>query len=282
MTVAAFWRTARSESRFQLRMMTRDPVSIVLAISTPLLNLPLLYAINRNTTVQVLDVLGQSTADAGVRLATQRGTTEVVTFGQYLTPALATFAVAGACMFGLAVQTVAAREDGVLKRIRSTPISPAGFLAGHVVTAVALAVVVVVATFAMGVTLYDATVVTRLLPAAFVTLLAGVACFAALGMACATLAPTRDAAIAATFALLVTLGFVSSTFFSPDIAPPWMRDISGWLPLEPFATALFEAVSPTTEGLGIDGPRIARLLGWATAGALVSIRFFSWEPSRQR
>ena len=269
-------RTTRAESGFQMRMLARDPVAVLGAASTPLINLPLLYSINRHTRVLVADVLGTRGA------AVVDGGTGGVSFGAYLTPALAAFAVAGACMFGLVVRTVTAREEGVLKRVRSTPMSPGAWLAGNVATSVVLALVVVAATFTLGVALYGAAVVPRLLPAALLTVVAGVACFCSLGLALATVIPSRDAAVAAASSVLITLGFTSATFFSPAISPAWMRTTASYLPLEPFTTALFSATNPATPGLGFRGPELARLAVWTVVTAAVALRYFRWEPARPR
>ena len=74
------------------------------------------------------------------------------------------------------------RDEGVLKRWRGTPLSPALYIGGFLVSAVLIALIGVVLMLTMGVVLYDLEIEWAKMPAAFVTFVVGVGTFAALGM----------------------------------------------------------------------------------------------------
>jgi ABC-2 type transport system permease protein len=74
---------------------------------------------------------GNTTAVAGGRISTS----------VYYVPGLITFGVVAACFANLAASVTAQRERGVLKRRRATPVPAAAVIAGRVLTAVVIAVV---------------------------------------------------------------------------------------------------------------------------------------------
>jgi len=98
---------------------------------------------------------------------------------EVLIPGIAGMAIMATTFTALAFNTVFLREQGILKRIRGTPIPPASYLGGLVGSAVVNAVVQVVLVFAIGKLAYDVD-----LPdepgAVIVYAVTGVAAFAAL------------------------------------------------------------------------------------------------------
>lgn len=74
--------------------------------------------------------------------------------------------------------------------------SPWIFFGGKVVSATVVALVAVTLMLAVGVPLYGVTIFPELLPAAILTFLVGVGCFAALGLLVAAVAPNGNAATA--------------------------------------------------------------------------------------
>lgn len=54
---------------------------------------------------------------------------------QYYTPTITAYGVMSACFVHLAIATTLRREQGLLKRVRGTPLSPVGYLGGLIANA---------------------------------------------------------------------------------------------------------------------------------------------------
>ena len=61
----------------------------------------------------------------------------------YYVPAIATLAIMSATFFNLTISLSRLREQGILKRIRSTPLPPDVFLAGRIGTSIAVSALLV-------------------------------------------------------------------------------------------------------------------------------------------
>jgi ABC-2 type transport system permease protein len=137
------------------------------------------------------------------------------------------------------VATVTAqRERGVLKRRRATPVPAAAVIAGRVLTAVVIAVVMAAVLLGIGWAAYGAHVPGRTALALAVTVVIGAVSFCCLGYALTSLIRNEDAALPTTQALLLPLYFISGVFLDLLIVAAWgtaglliaLRTFS-WLPL---------------------------------------------------
>ena len=179
----------------------------------------------------------------------------------------------------LAIGTAIARDNGILKRIRGTPIPPWGYIAGRVASSVYLAFLAMALMMAAGVVFYGVQIIARTLPAALLTFVVGVSCFAALGMLVAAISPNGDATPAITNATLLPVAFISNIFFPIENPPRWMEIAGNFFPLKAFAEAFRDAFDPTLTGSQFHWPQIGYLLLWGVVAGLLAIRFFRWEPS---
>jgi ABC-2 type transport system permease protein len=159
------------------------------------------------------------------------------------------------------------REQGILKRIRGTPLPAGSYLGGLVGSAVINAVVQVVLVFAIGRLAYGVDLPGD--PAAVIVYaIAGVATFAALGIAFSHAIPNFDAAGAYTNAVFLPLVFISGVFYSADDLPPVLEAIGASLPLK-----------HVIDGLAGDGfgAGLAVVAAWGVVGAILGVRYFRWD-----
>ncbi len=261
-------RLAISETRMQLRLLRRNPVSVLFTVALPLFLLPLLDALQGDVFVEL-----PAAPASGDRFAP---------WMQYATPTIAAFAVVTACFANLAIRTSVARESGVLKQVRGTPLPPASHLAGRILSNAIVALLVAGVTLSAGAILYDVEVPIRSLPTVAALVVLGAIVFSALGLATTTIVPNSDAAPAVVYALLLPLAFLSNVFYPPELAPEWMARTAEALPLGPFVTAMVGAVTPTTQGTGVLFGEVAAMVGWGLFGLSVALVAFSWVPNRER
>jgi ABC-2 type transport system permease protein len=190
-----------------------------------------------------------------------------------LIPGIAGMGVLATTFTALAFNLTVLREDGVLKRIRGTPIPAGAYLAGLMgsVTLNAflqVAMVVVVGNLAYGVDWPQDPLLLLLFTAL------GVICFAALGVAFSHAIPNEDAAPAYTNAIFLPVIFISGVFYSTDELPRALAVVADALPLKHLIDGLSEAM---VGGGGEIGTALAVVGGWALAGIFISVRFFRWE-----
>jgi ABC-2 type transport system permease protein len=245
--------------RYCTKSFWRTPVAAFFTLVFPLTFLVVVCAIAGNA------VMDQR---SGVRVA------------QFLTPVFAVFGACMAAFVSLAVGVAYAREAGVLKRLRSTPLPPWIHLAGRIAAAVWVSVLAIAIVTVVGVVFYGVDIVWRTVPAVLVTLVVGVACFAALGLAVVSLAPSAGAAQAMANGGLIMLAFVSDVFVIT--LPGWLDSVGWWFPLKHFVNAVADAFNPALPGSGFAWDHLGVLLAWGVVGALVALRFFTWEPRSSR
>jgi ABC-2 type transport system permease protein len=206
--------------------------------------------------------------------------TQRTRFSTLLIPAIIAFSQISACYTNVAMSAVAARDGGLLKRVRGTPLPASAFLAGKVIHSTLIAVLLVAIVVAAGALLYDVDVPTTTLPAFLVTILVGFASFAALGLATTTVIPNEDAAPAIINAVILPLLFISDIFIRFEDPPVWLDVVRNVFPVIHLYRALLTAFLPFTQGAGFEWGHLALVALWGLAGGVVAARFFSWEPRR--
>ncbi len=245
-----------AQLRHANRAFWRSPIAAFFTLIFPLLFLVLLGSLTGNETIP---------GTGGVRVA------------QFLTPAIAAFAATTAAFTSLAISVVIEREEGILKRARGTPLAPWMYMAARIGSSVWIALVSVALMVAAGVAFFGVQLIVRTLPAALVTVVVGIGCFAALGLAVVSIAPSQSATQALTNAVILPLAFISDIFVIGAL-PPWLERIGWFFPLKHFANAMADTFNPFAEGAQFGWDHLAVMTAWGVAGALVALRLFRWEP----
>lgn len=196
---------------------------------------------------------------------------------QFYVPAIAAFSVITACFTNVAMGVTMARDQGVLKRVRGTPLPAGSYLVGRVLHAVFLALILVTIVTIAGALFYDVDPPEQAGRFA-ATLVVGAASFCALGLAFTALVPNEEAAPAVVNAAVLPLSFVSDIFIPSDHAPQWMQTLADVFPIKHFAQAMLASFDPGFRDWSNNDLLI--LGAWGVAGLLLALRFFSWEPRR--
>jgi len=199
---------------------------------------------------------------------------------QFFAPSLAVYAAASATYVNLGIGTAIARDEGILKRVRGTPLPPAVYMSGRIGSGIWIAFLGVAIMLAVGVLAYDLQIRSHTLPAAGLTFLVGVAAFAALGLALAAFAPSGDSSPAIANATLLPAAFISDVFIPlPEDAPRWLELLGDLLPLKHFVRAFQEPFNPFIPDPGaFQWDHLGVMAIWGVGGLALALRFFSWEP----
>jgi ABC-2 type transport system permease protein len=196
----------------------------------------------------------------------------------YYVPGIIALGVISACFGNLIASVTAQRERGILKRRRATPVPAVAVIAGRVLTAIVIAVVMAAVLLGIGWAAYGAHVPGRTALALVITVVIGAASFCCMGYALTSLIRNEDAALPTTQALLLPLYFISGVFVTVTILPHWLADIGEVFPVRHLASALLVAYNPHTAGLGFATSDLLVVAAWGIAGFLIAVRTFSWLP----
>lgn len=245
-----------SQIRWEQKSYWRNPAAAVFTFAFPLLFLVIFTALNGNGTV---DIAGGE-----------------VKFAQYYVPAIVAFGLISACYTNLAFTVCIRRENGLLKRSRGTPLSPAVYLGGIVGNGIVVALILTSLLVGLGVIAYGVTFPGRYLGLA-VAIVAGGFCFSALGIAVSTFVPNEDAAPAIINFILFPLLFISGTF-GPVSSTSALGRVAQVFPVRHLVQAMVAVFNPFGGGTGIVASHTLMMLAWGVIGLVFSLRRFRWEP----
>jgi ABC-2 type transport system permease protein len=207
----------------------------------------------------------------------------------YFVAAMAAFGVISATYTNIAITVAFQRDQGILKRLRGTPLPSWSYLFARVVHSMLVALLLVVITLVFGRLAYGTDLPTGGHVLEFMaTLVAGSLSFAAMALALTSLIPNADAAPPMVNATILPLLFISGIFIPlTDRAPAWITTVGNVFPVKHFADAMRAAYlgDVTLQGTSLrafpfDWTDLAVVAAWGLAGLLLASRFFSWEPRK--
>ncbi len=189
-------------------------------------------------------------------------------------PALAAIIIANVALMGIPIATATARETGVLRRYRSTPVRPLTLFTADLVVYLGMSVA------GMGILVIAARVLFGVRfagswPVVAACFVFAAVSFIAVGYLIASLSPTARVAQTVGMAAFFPMMFLSGAAMPRQIMPAKVVAVSDWLPLTHVVTLLQGAWfgRPLAEQV----PQLLWLAGLLLIGGLVSMRFFRWE-----
>ena len=189
------------------------------------------------------------------------------------------YGCANTAFAGLAIQLVLRRENGILKRLRSTPLPPATYVASLLASTLLVFALQTLALFLLGRALYSTP-----FPADIASLIAaivvGSAVFATLGTATASVIRSAEGSSAVVNSILLPMAFLSGSFGETRHLPAFLRAIADVLPLKYFID-LVNAVYLRGHAIWTRPEDLAVLAAWGAAGLVFTIFKFRWEPRGQ-
>ena len=250
----------RHQFRFDVKRFFRDPAGLFYG-----LGFPLIFLVNFLILSGSNDEIGHI---AGHALVSK----------YYYLPGVITMAVISITFVNLAVSLAAARERGTLKRVRGTPVPTWAFLAGRIVTSVAVTTLSVLVVAIVGRVAYGVALPSSTLVGALLVLVVATFTFCCLAFAVTAILPTANIAAAITMTVTLVLYFLSGVFAREDNLSHTIRTIAALFPIKRLFQALAIAYDPRTTGLAIRWWDLAVLAAWGLGGLVVALRFFRWRP----
>jgi ABC-2 type transport system permease protein len=195
-----------------------------------------------------------------------------------IVPGIAGMSVVSTTFTALAYNMTFLREQGILKRIRGTPMPAGSYLGGIALSAVTNTVIQVGIVIVAG-KLFFGVDWPKDWGELIVFVTVGVVCFAALGVAFSHAIPNFEATAAYVNAVFLPLIFVSGVFYDAAKAPRFLRDIAEALPLVHVIDGLSGAMVKGTS-LAHNAGGLGVVVLWGAAGLWLAARGFSWEARR--
>src|SRR5947199_9957649 len=195
-----------------------------------------------------------------------------------IVPGIAGMAVMSTTFSALAYNMTFLREEGVLKRIRGTPMPAISYLLGIAFNAVTNAALQIAIITVAG-RVFFGPGWPRDLPELIVFVAAGVICFAALGVAFSHAIPNFESTSAYVNAVFLPVILISGVFYDAARAPGFIKGIAQALPLTHLIDGLSGAMVKGT-GLATNISALGVIAAWAVIGVALAIRGFSWEQRR--
>ena len=242
-TLALTWH----QFRFERRLFWRNPSALFFNFSLPLIFL-----------VLIASVFSLSKADLKV-----------------LVPGIAGMAVMTTTFNALAFNLTFIREQGIIKRMRGTPLPSIAYFGGVLGNAVMNAVIQVTIIVVLGHVLYGVSWPQNWLALVVFTFL-GVTAFGALGVAFAQIIPNFDSAPAYVNAFFLPMILISGAFYDTKHLPSAIDAIARALPLKHVIDGLHGAIV-TGSGVRHHMDAVGVLLLWCVLGLFFAVRRFRFE-----
>ena len=183
-------------------------------------------------------------------------------------------AVASSATFGLTlaawnaggVRLVAAREAGVLKRWRATPLPRWCYFLGRIIATVAVGALAGTVTVAIGVCFYHVHLTAGAALVILVVFALGAAAWAASATALSSAIPTVEAA----FPILILIYFpvlIVSGLLGSINEPRWLTTLASYLPVRPLADAVTTALRHASSTPPFPAHDLLTLAVWAAAAS---------------
>jgi ABC-2 type transport system permease protein len=251
-------RVTAGQVRYQLKLLMRTPRALVAGLVLP-----------------------------GALLALQLG--KVQHLGGHAAEALLATRIAGLIVLGTmsiaylthATGLVTARENGVLRRWRATPLPSWGYFAGRIIATVLVALAAGVILLLVGVAMAGLHLTAGAIIGLLIAEICGALALAAAGTAITPLITSAQGANP-----LLTLTYIPLIIFSGGLGaisglPSWLSTLMSYLPAQPMVDAATRALDGPGGGLHLmTGHDLVVLAAWVAGGLLISVRFFAWDPHR--
>lgn len=198
-----------------------------------------------------------------------------IRYVDWLVPGLLAMNMMFAALFGVGFVIVRYRKNGVLKRLKATPLTPAEFLVAQLASRLIIIVVVTAAIFVGSNIILDYPVRGSYLDLLLILLIGGI-CLVSLALTIAARTASEELAGGLLNMMSWPMMFLSGVWFSTDGLHPWLQQLAQVLPLTHVIDAA-RAVMIDGAGLAQIAPNLLALAAMSAAFLALGAWLFRWE-----
>jgi len=193
----------------------------------------------------------------------------------YLMGPILSFTVMGT-FWGLSMQLVTWREQGILRRFRLAPISPSSMIMSSILANYLLILPTVILELLLARFIYHVNSFGNLI-SVFVLVILGITAFGAMGLVIASVTNTMQETQIINQLIWFALIFLSGATVPLAVLPHMVQRIGLFLPATYFVYGLQRAMlaGAALQKLGMV---LSSLIAWAALAAFISSQLFRWEP----
>ncbi len=208
-----------------------------------------------------------------------------VTFSQYFVAGMIASGLVNSGFQQLAINIPIERDNGALKRLRGTPMSPISFFIGKAILVFLAMIVQVIMLLLFGALFFHLHLPhSGALWFRFTWLVVlGSACSTVLGIALAGIIKSGRGAPAVVSPFVIVLQFISGVFFVFSSLPSWMQQFAALFPLKWLTQGMRSVFLPNNFALQEVahkweiGKIAIVLVAWLVAGTFLAARSFKWS-----
>jgi ABC-2 type transport system permease protein len=190
-------------------------------------------------------------------------------------PSIIAFGVIVAAYVNLGSKLATLRHDGVLKRIRTTPLSATAYLTGVLGSTAATTLAITACTAAIGWAAFGALPRAAGLAELAGGLLLGIVCFGSLGLALSSVARSAESAAPIANASYLPVAIMSGIFDPTFSVPRWLSVAIGLFPVRALAQILQQGYTPAAHAVSVKDLLV--LAAWAAVGTGFAAWRFRWH-----
>lgn len=260
------WSLGLARTGIELRQFFRERDAVVFIFAYPVIMLAIFAT-----------VFGQD----GARVGPEPG----IPFAQYFLPGMVATGLMLSTFQNLALSIAVERDEGALKRLRTTPMPPAAYFLGKTGSALLTSAIQTGVLLAVAALLFDVplpTSVDRWLTFAWVFAL-GTATGAVCGVAFSSVPRSGRSASAVVTPIVIVLQFISGVFFTFTDLPTWMQRVAELFPLKWMAQGMRSVFLPDqaeafeASASWQHGATLAVLGLYLVVGLVLGVRTFRWR-----
>lgn len=201
--------------------------------------------------------------------------TSSLTQFDYTFSGLLGFSILSLGIFGLANSFPADKKNGVLRRLRATPLKASQLVLSTLINYATVGLASLVLMFIVGLTVFDFDMRGDYLSFGLFAL-AGIIVMFGFGLAIGGWAKNENQSAPLSNLIAFPLMFLSGIFFPRFLMPDWLQGITAYLPLTPIIDGMRYIM---TEGRTIldMGPQLLIMGIWAVVIYLLAFKIFRWE-----
>jgi ABC-2 type transport system permease protein len=197
--------------------------------------------------------------------------------------------VAGRAVFGLTltawntygIRLVAAREAGILKRWRATPLPRSCYFAARILATTLVSVLAGAVTVVVAVILYHTHLTVDSALGLLIVFVLAAAAWAAAATALTAAVSTVESASPVFILVYFPLVIISGVLGTIN-EPGWLHTLARYLPAQPSINAATSVLRHAPGAPLVPAHDVIVLAAWVVAGLAVALPTFRWEPSRPK
>jgi ABC-2 type transport system permease protein len=228
-----------------------------------------------NTEAPGSDILRTVMAGSGASLTEATVSGEPIRYVDWLVPGVIGMNMMFSCLFGVGFVLVRYRKNGVLKRMKATPVSPLNFVSAQAVSRLIIVIITSVVVFA-GTNFFLKFVMKGSWLNLLLLTTLSILCMIALGLVFASRIKSEELASGLLNLVTFPMLILSGVFFSLENAPAFVGRVAKAFPLTHFIDGA-RAIMLEGAGLAVIFPNLLYLAALTVAFLVLASLLFKWE-----